>query len=207
MSRFTPEFFDSIYRETPPWDIGAAQPAILELVDAHPPQSPVLDAGCGSGDHAIALAQRGLRVVGVDVVEAAIQQAREKAAACDPEVASRLEFLVGDALRPSLLGKALGAVVDSGFYHLFDQDARGRYADDLAATLLPGGRLYLLEFAVEFDIPNTPLKVTEDELRARFTASNGWRILEIRPAQFLSRIAPVPAVAACIERIAIGARG
>ncbi|HST60565.1 MAG TPA: class I SAM-dependent methyltransferase, partial [Longimicrobium sp.] len=136
-------------------------------------------------------------------VEAAIQQARAKAEACAPEVASRLEFLVGDALRPSLLGRPFGAVVDSGFYHLFDQDTRDRYADDLAATLTPGGRLYLLEFAVEFDIPNTPLKVTEDELRARFAEDDGWRILALRPAQFLSRIAPVPAVAACIERIAI----
>lgn len=204
MSRFTPEFFDSVYRETPPWDIGAAQPAILELLDEHPAESPVLDAGCGSGDHAIALAQRGLQVVGVDVVEAAIEQARAKADASAPEIASRLEFLVGDALRPSRLGKRFGAVVDSGFFHLFDQETRDRYVDDLAAALSPGGRLYLLEFAVEFDMPNTPLKVTEDELRARFTGEKGWRILALRPAQFQSRIAPVPAVAACIERLPEG---
>jgi SAM-dependent methyltransferase len=202
MSRFTPEFFDSVYRETPPWDIGAAQPAILELLDEHPAQSPVLDAGCGSGDHAIALAERGLHVVGIDVVEAAIEQARAKAQAGPPEIASRLEFIVGDGLRPSQLGRTFGAVVDSGFFHLFDQDTRDRYAADLAATLAPGGRLYLLEFAVEFDIPNTPLKVTEDELRARFSEAGGWRILALRPAQFQSRIAPVAAVAACIERIA-----
>ena len=204
MNRFIPGFFDTVYRETPPWDIGAAQPAILELLDEHPAQSPVLDAGCGSGDHAIALAQRGLRVVGVDVVEAAIQQARAKAQASPPEVASRLEFVAGDALRPSGLGMQFGAVVDSGFFHLFGQDTRDRYADDLAATLPPGGRLYLLEFTVEFDMPNTPLKVTEDELRARFAAEKGWRILALRPAQFQSRIAPVPAVAACIERLADG---
>lgn len=205
MSRFTPEFFDFIYQDTAPWDIGAAQPAILELLDEYPAESPVLDAGCGSGDHAIALARRGLQVAGVDVVEAAIEQARAKARAGPPEVASRLEFLVGDALRPSRLERPFGAVVDSGFFHLFDQDTRDRYADDLAATLPPGGRLYLLEFAVEFDMPNTPLKVTDDELRARFSAEKGWRILTIRPAQFLSRIAPVPAVAACIERLADGA--
>lgn len=204
MSRFTPEFFDSIYRETPPWEIGAAQPAVLELVDAHPPASPVLDAGCGSGDHAIALAQRGLHVVGVDVVEAAVEQARAKAQAGAREVASRLEFVVGDALRPSRLGGPFGAVVDSGFFHLFDQATRDRYAADLATALVPGGRLYLLAFAVEFDMPNTPLKVTADELRARFTADRGWRIAELRPAQFLSRIAPVPAVAACIERLGDG---
>jgi SAM-dependent methyltransferase len=202
MSRFTPDFFDSIYRDTPPpWDIGAAQPAMEALLDEYPPAGPVLDVGCGSGDLALALARRGLQVLGIDVVEAAIAQARAKADALAPEVAGRLEFAVGDALRPTLLGRRFGAVVDSGFYHLFEQAPRDDLAAEFAATLLPGGRLYLLEFATEFDIPNTPRRVSEDELRTRFTEENGWRILAVRPAQFESRIAPVAAVAACIERL------
>lgn len=204
MSRFTPEFFDSVYRETPPWDIGAAQPAILALLDAHPPAGPALDVGCGSGDHVIALARRGLRVVGVDVVQAAIEQARARADALPPEIADRVEFQVGDALRPALLGRRFGAVVDSGFFHLFDSGTRDAFVRELAATLQPGGRCYLLAFATEFDIPNTPLRVTEDELRARFTPEDGWCILTLRPARFESRIAPVPAVAACIERVGGG---
>lgn len=201
MSRFSPDFFDSVYRETPPWDIAAAQPAILALLDEHPPEGPALDVGCGSGDHAVALAERGVQVLGVDVVEAAIAQARSRADALPPEAARLLEFQVGDALHPTLLQRRFGAVVDSGFFHLFEQDERDRFAHELAATLLPGGRYYLLAFAVEFPIANTPRLVSEDEVRARFTAEAGWRILTVRPAQFESRIAPVPAVAACIERL------
>jgi SAM-dependent methyltransferase len=201
MRRFSPDFFQSVYHETPPWDIADAQPAMMALVDEFPPASPVLDVGCGSGDLVLALAHRGLQVVGIDVVEAAIAQARAKADALPPEVAERVEFQVGDALRPTLLQRPFGTVVDSGFFHVLEQDQRDGFADELAATLRPGGRLYLLEFAVEFDMPNTPLKVTEDELRARFTAEKGWRILAMRPAQFLSRFAPVPSVAACIERV------
>lgn len=201
MSRFSEGFFDSVYEDVPPWDVGDAQPALSALLDEYPPAEPVLDVGCGSGDLALALARRGLRTVGVDIVEAAIEQAREKANHLPPEAARLVEFRVGDALHPATLGQQFGAVVDSGFFHLFDQDARDRFEAELAATLLPGGRFYLLAFAVEFDMPNTPLKVEEDELRARFTVEKGWRILTIRPAQFLSRIAPVPAVAACIERI------
>lgn len=201
MSRFTPDFFDTVYRETPPWDVGAAQPALEVLFNEYPPAAPVLDLGCGSGDLAIALAHRGVDVAGIDIVQAAIGQAREKARALPAEVARRLAFQVGDATRPALLRRRFGAVVDSGFFHLFDQDQRDRLAEEVAATLAPGGRWYLLEFAVEFPIPNTPLQVTQDELRARFTGANGWRILTLRPAQFESRIAPVPAVAACIERL------
>lgn len=206
MSRFEPGFFDSIYGDAPPpWDVGKAQPALSALFDAHPPEGPVLDAGCGSGDLAIDLAGRGLDVIGVDIVEAAIAQARQKADALPAEVARRLEFRVADALRPTLLGRPFGAVVDSGFFHLFDPPTRDAYADEIAAALRPGGRLYLLEFATEFPVPNTPLKVTDDELRARFTAERGWRVLALRAATFESRIAPVPAVAACFERMA--ARG
>jgi ubiquinone/menaquinone biosynthesis C-methylase UbiE len=79
----------------------------------------VLDVGCGSGDHAIALARRSLEVVGVDSVQEAITQAQAKAQALPAEIAERLTFHVADALRPSLLGRRFGAVVDSGFLHLF----------------------------------------------------------------------------------------
>jgi SAM-dependent methyltransferase len=204
MSRFGPDpraFFDSVYRETPPWDVGGPQPAMSALLTAHPPASPVLDVGCGSGDLAIALAQGGFQALGIDFVDAAIEQARAKVGALPPEVARCLEFQVADALQPSLLQRQFGAVVDSGFFHLFEPDQRDRFVDELASTLRPGGRYYLLAFATEFPIPNSPLKVSEDELRARFTAEKGWRILEIRSAEFLSRIAPVPAIGACIERV------
>lgn len=201
MTRFTPGFFDSIYQETPPWEVGKAQPALAELLDAHPPAGPALDIGCGTGDLAIELAQRGLDVLGIDIVDAAVAQARVKAAALAPEAARRAEFRVADALRPSRLGQRFGTVTDSGFYHLFESDQRDGLADELAATLVPGGRYYLLAFATEFPMPNTPRQVSEDELRARFTAEKGWRILALRPAEFQSRIAPVPAVAACIERL------
>jgi hypothetical protein len=54
---------------------------------------------------------------------------------------------------------------------------------------------------VEFPIPHGPRAVTEDEVRARFTAARGWRIRALRGAAFESRVAPVPATAACVERI------
>lgn len=203
MSRFGADpqaFFDAVYRQTPPWDIGGPQPALEALLDALPPSGPALDVGCGSGDHAIALARRGLGVVGVDIVQEAIAQARAKAAALPPDLASRLEFLVADALRPALLGRQFGAVVDSGFMHLFEPEVADRFAAELAVSLRPGGRYYLLAFAVQFDIPNVPRAVTEAELRSRFTPERGWRILALREALFQNRVAATPAVSACVER-------
>ncbi len=171
------------------------------LLTEYPPVDPVLDVGCGTGDLAIHLARSGREVIGIDFVEAAILQANEKRADLPPEVAHRLRFRVADAMRPSLLGERFGAVVDSGFLHVLDRDESDSFLDDLATVLVPGGRYYLHAFAVEFSMENMPRKVTEAELQMRFGEEKGWRILDIRPAEFHSRVAPpVAAIVACVER-------
>jgi SAM-dependent methyltransferase len=205
MSRFGSdprEFFEFVYSDVPPWDIGGPQPALSALFSEFPPADPILDVGCGSGDLAIHLARLGHRVTGVDFVETAITHARQKAANLPAEVARLLNFQVADALQPSLLGTKFGSVVDSGFYHLFDPEQGQRFLDDIASSLLPGGRYYLLAFAFDFSIPNLPREVNEQELRACFTQEKGWKILDLQPAEFLSRVAPpVAAVRACVERL------
>ena len=205
MSRFGSDprdFFNFVYQDTPPWDIGGPQPAMSALLDAYPPMNPILDVGCGSGDLAIHLAQNGFQVLGIDFVDAAIAQAREKAGALPPDTARLLDFQVADALQPSLLQRQFGSVVDSGFYHLLDSEQSDRFVHNLGLTLLPGGRYYLLAFAVDFGMPNVPRQVSAEELRARFALEQGWQILDIRTAEFLSRVAPpVAATAACIERL------
>jgi cyclopropane fatty-acyl-phospholipid synthase-like methyltransferase len=190
-----------VYRDVAPWDIDGVQPDMAALLAELPPKGPVLDLGCGSGDLSLHLARSGLEVLGIDFVDAAIEQARQKLRARSPEMAAAVEFRVADALRPSLLRRSFGSVVDSGFYHLFAPEQCDRLADEIASVLVTGGRLYLHEFAVEFPVPNTPRAVSEDEVRARFTPERGWEVLQVRAVQFLNRIAPVPATIACIQRL------
>ncbi|MEW5851579.1 MAG: class I SAM-dependent methyltransferase [Myxococcota bacterium] len=199
MSRFSADFFHNVYRETAPWDVGKAQPGMTALLDEVPPEGPVLDVGCGTGDLVLEVARRGLHVVGIDIVEKAIAEARTRAGQL-PDLLPRVQFRVGDALQPSLLPDRFASVVDCGFFHVLESHVRDRFVDELTRTLLPGGRYYLLAFAVEFPMPNTPLKVTEEELRARFGADRGWSVVVVRAAQFQSRVQPVPAVAAVIQR-------
>ena len=205
MSRFGADplaFFQSVYQETPPWDIGKPQPAMSALLAKYPPVDLILDVGCGSGDLSIYLAQLGYQVVWVDFVEAAIATAQARLSVLSPEMARRVRFQVADALKPSLLQQRFGAVVDSGFFHLFDPAECNRFMDELALTLRPGGWYYLHAFAVEFPVPNVPRSITAAEVQARFTAEKGWRIHELQSVEFLSRVAPpVPAICACVERI------
>jgi cyclopropane fatty-acyl-phospholipid synthase-like methyltransferase len=151
LSRFGSDplaFFSSVYEETPPWDIGAAQPAMSALLAKYPPTDPILDVGCGSGDLSIYLAKLGHQVLGIDFVETAIINAQNKLGPLPTEVAHQLNFQVADALRPSLLQQQFGAVVDSGFFHLFDSSQCDRFIDELAITLLPYGQYYLHKFAI-----------------------------------------------------------
>jgi 2-polyprenyl-3-methyl-5-hydroxy-6-metoxy-1,4-benzoquinol methylase len=67
--------------------------AVLDAVSGVSPDS-VLDLGCGEGWLASALAERGIRATGVDVVPELIAQAASRAAAMDSQV--RPEFLVQD---------------------------------------------------------------------------------------------------------------
>jgi SAM-dependent methyltransferase len=66
----------------------------------------ILDVGCGTGEHAIRLAQRGFRVVGVDRSEAMLKLARSKA----EKAAVEVRFELQDACRLNL-GQRFDAVI------------------------------------------------------------------------------------------------
>ena len=194
-------FFDSAYGSAAPWDVGQPQPALLALFNEIEPVGPVLEVGSGTGDLALFLAERGLSVIGVDSSEVAIAQAQAKAVKAEPAVAQRIEFRLGNAMQPTAIPEKVASVVDSGFFHLLDADGRKEFVRELAAKLPTEGRYYLLGFAFRSPMPNAPREVTADELGQLFSREQGWQILAMRPAQFMSVRGNVPAIAACIERL------
>src|SRR5437763_1501612 len=100
--------FESMYAGQAPWDIGRPQPAFLAIADQI--TGTVLDAGCGTGDHAIFFASRGRQVTGIDFVEEAISRAKKKAEGRNLPVT----FLVKDALELKNWSERFDHVIDSG---------------------------------------------------------------------------------------------
>ena len=173
-----PHDFDAIYATgTPPaWDIGRAQPAFDHLAQAGDLAGRVLDAGCGTGEHALMAASLGHEALGVDMSERAIELAQTKAA----ERGLDVRFVVADALRLVELGQQFDTVLDCGLFHVLDDDERERYVGSLAEVVPPGGRYHMLCFSDRQPGDWGPRRVTQDEIRVAF--SSEWSIESIEPA-------------------------
>jgi SAM-dependent methyltransferase len=167
------EAFQSMYAGQAPWDIGKPQPAFLAVADQITGR--VLDAGCGTGDHALYFARRGCQVTGIDFVEEAIHRARNKAEGQNLPVT----FLVKDALMLTGWSERFDNVIDSGLFHVFSDQDRQRYVEGLAAVLKPGGRAFLLCFSDEEPGTAGPRRISRQELHDAF--AKGWVIEAIQP--------------------------
>jgi SAM-dependent methyltransferase len=171
----------------PPWDIGQPQPAFVRLAEQGMLAGQLLDVGCGTGEHTLLAASYGADALGVDVSPPAIEQARGKAAARGIPAAAGgqigpARFEVADALSLGNLGLSFDTIIDSGLFHVFDDDSRARYVTSLASVLRPGGRLYLMCFSDRQPGTFGPRRVSQDELRAAF--SEGWMIIAIQAETF-----------------------
>lgn len=119
--------------------------ALLALLADEHDREPetALDVACGVGRHAVELAGRGLEVTGVDLSEAYVEAARERAAAAG--VGECTTFVVGDM-------RELGAAVDGRFdlvtsmwtsFGYFDDATNEAVAAGLAERVGDGGALVL----------------------------------------------------------------
>jgi len=192
--------WDEAYRDNnTPWDIGRPQPAILRVAEWGGLVEPVLDSGCGTGEHALLAASMGLEVRGVDVAGTAIERARAKAR----QRGLAAEFVVGDVLaldRIERLEPPFRTVLDVGCFHTFANADRPLYALSLAAVTEPGAVLHLLCFSEHTPGMDGPRRVTQGEITATF--SRQWEVESIEPDAFaVSNLWPGPTPSAWLAKI------
>jgi SAM-dependent methyltransferase len=192
--------WDEAYRENNvPWDIGRPQPAILRVAEWGGFVEPVLDSGCGSGEHALLAASMGLEVKGIDVSQEAIERARAKAR----QRGLSVEFIVGDVLaldRIPRLEPPFRTVVDIGCFHTFANADRPLYAASLAAMTDIGAVLHLLCFSEHTPGTDGPRRVTQGEITSTF--SRDWDVESIEPESFaVSNLWTGPTPSAWLARI------
>ncbi len=111
---------------------------LLRLVGGKPKS--ILDLCCGPGRFAIPLAQRGLRVTGVDRTAFLLEKAREQAAAADVEV----EWVQDDMrtfVRPGAFDLALSMFTSFGYFD--DEEDDLTVLRNIHESLRPGGALVM----------------------------------------------------------------
>ncbi len=176
-----PDFSDA-YGSTPPWDIGRPQPALQQLADAGKLHGRVLDAGCGTGEHALMAAALGLDATGIDSAPPAIELARAKAASRGLDA----RFMVGDLLDLASLGERWDTVLDSGCFHTLEDDERATYIENLRQAISPEGKFFLLCFSDRQPGLFGPRRVTQEEIRAAFV--DGWLVDQIEAAVMVTNL-------------------
>jgi SAM-dependent methyltransferase len=175
------DHFQEAYAEgaTPPWDIGRPQPALVDAERRGWVRGAVLDAGCGTGEHALFFAAAGHDVVGVDVARAAIARATAKVAARNHSNPPR--FVVADILTETQAfgDRTYDTVVDMGFFHTLDDDERTIWRSLLARLLAPGGGYVMVCFSELVPGSYGPRRISEADIRETFAASEGFAVTDL----------------------------
>ena len=174
--------FESLYAGQPRWEIGRPQKALLAVADKM--TGSVLDSGCGTGENTLYFAGRGQRVTGIDFLAEPIKLAQQKAT----ERGLTATFLVMDALALKDLPEVFDNVIDSGLFHVFNDDDRRRYVEGLASVLRPGGRLFLLCFSDAEPGDQGPRRVSRREIEGAF--AEGWVVESVEPSRYEVRPDP-----------------
>jgi len=162
------ERFDTAYEtHTAPWVIGEPQPTVVTLERTGLLRSPILDIGCGLGEHTILLTRLGYQALGVDFAPHAVEQARANAAAHGVDA----YFEVADAfdLDPAT---PYETILDSALFHIFDDGDRARYVQSLHRGTRPGGYVHVL--ALSDAGRGFGPQVSEQAIRSAFAA--GWEL-------------------------------
>lgn len=141
---FLRRFWDDAYRcadHLEHWELPGPAPELVRLLSSGEVESGgvAVDLGCGGGRDAIHLAERGFRVLGVDVSPVALFLACRRARRADV----RVGWCVARADRVPLAESSASLVVDRGCFHTLEEPARRRYGATVARLLRPGGRLFL----------------------------------------------------------------
>ena len=152
------EIFDEDYLHTLPFMTPQqTEREVAFLLDALelPQGGRVLDIGCGYGRHAMEIAARGHRTVGLDLSLPLLIRATDAAR----RVGVNVDFVHGDMRDMTFEGEFEGAYCYFTTFGYFDDDTNRRVAAGICRALKPGGRLVLDLINRDYLVGDLPTRV------------------------------------------------
>jgi len=142
-----------------------------------PPFGQALDVGTGSGIWAIQLAKRGWQVTGVDIVEKALQRARDRVESAGVDV----QLVHGDVtvLRAAGVDSGFRLVLDTGTFHGLKDDQREAMGREVDAVAGPDATVLMIAWPKR----RRPLirGVSRSEIESAFPS---WTVTDIGESHF-----------------------
>jgi SAM-dependent methyltransferase len=152
------EVFDEDYLRTLPFmtaDQTLREVSFIRETLAPPPDGHLLDVACGYGRHAIELAQRGLKVTGVDLSLPLLIRAADESQRRSLSV----NFVHADMREMSFDGQFdAGYCVLSSFGY-FDEETNLKVASSICRALKPGGRFLIDTLNRDYIVADLPTRV------------------------------------------------
>ena len=133
-----------------------------------------LDLGCGSGLHAVTLAQRGWDVTGVDLIGKALDRARRRAAAAGVSAT----FVHADVtqLPTDTVGSGFDFFLDIGCFHGLDAQNRRPMARSVSARATPEATLVMLAFGKPVGPPFMPTGAKRSDIEEAYL---DWAVVDV----------------------------
>lgn len=165
--------------ERPRWDTGIVPPEVRALVESAEALAPgrAVDVGCGTGVSTVFLAVNGWQVTGVDWIESAVVQARQRAAQtglADGQAA----FVRADVEAADFLAdhEPVSLWLDIGCLHGMTAEAQAMYAAHARRLVAPGGVLRLYSWQ-RHEKDGRMVGLDPDEVEALF--ASGFKLEDV----------------------------
>lgn len=141
------EVYKNMSLEEVPWNMETPPEPLVELVDSGKVQPcKTIDMGCGAGNYAVYLAERGFEVTGVDFSQTAIKIARENAS----RKGVKCNFFVADVVEElDSVNQTWDFVYGWGLLHHILPEQRQKYVENVRRILNPSGRYLSVCFSQE----------------------------------------------------------
>jgi SAM-dependent methyltransferase len=168
-----------------PWEDLAEHPPFAEKLSElfareesgrEPPYGAALDLGGGSAVWAVPLAKRGWQVTSIDIVDNALERARERVREADVDV--RVMHADATALREAEVGSDFRLVLDTGTFHGLTDGQRTAMGREIAGVAADDATVLLDCFAPRRRGP-LPRGASRSDVEAAFP---DWEITDIEVA-------------------------